>query len=34
MSEKKLIWGLHAVEALLTKQPGRVTQLYLLKMTR
>jgi 23S rRNA (guanosine2251-2'-O)-methyltransferase len=31
MTEKNLICGLHAVEALLAKQPGRVTQLYLLK---
>src|SRR3990167_1816299 len=31
ISEKNLIWGLHAVEALLKKQPGRVIQLYLLK---
>jgi 23S rRNA (guanosine2251-2'-O)-methyltransferase len=31
MTEKNLVCGLHAVEALLTKQPERVTQLYLLK---
>ncbi len=31
MTEKNLIFGLHAVEALLTKKPERVTQLYLLK---
>lgn len=31
MTEKNLIVGLHAVEALLQKQPERVTQLYLLK---
>lgn len=31
MTDKNLVFGLHAVESLLTKQPERATKLYLLK---